>query len=113
MTDVSNPHPYGPPVPCWQDVNISTIIYLVAKEWRIRVVDMLSCSREREVVFPRHVAMYLARRHTFCSLPMIGKYFGGRDHTTVLHASRKIARLLERDAVLAKRVARIEHDGKL
>ena len=58
---------------------------------------MLSASRERCVVRPRQIAMYLARKLTPKSMPDIGKRFGGRDHTTVLHAVRTIANLVETD----------------
>jgi hypothetical protein len=109
---ISNPHPYGPPVPCEQ-TDVHRIIFLVAREWGLRAGDILSDRRERWATLPRHVAMFLARKHTFCAHATIARAFAGRDHTTVLYAVRKIERLLEIDTALAKRVARIERDGKL
>lgn len=112
-----NPHTYGPPVPCDEPeccaITVADVIYAVAREWRILRTEMLSDRVDRAAVLPRHVAMYLARKHTFCSLPMIGRAFAGRDHTTVLHAVRKVERLLERDVALAERVFRIEQHGRL
>ena len=53
--------------------------------------------RSQNIVYPRQVAMYLSRELTDSSLPKIGKEFGGRDHTTVIHATSKIARLIRED----------------
>ena len=58
-------------------------------------------------MLPRHVGMYLARRLTALSLDQIGAYFGGRDHSTVLHACRKVERALEHDALLSGTVRRL------
>lgn len=72
---------------------VATIIRAVAGYYKISVRDMLSARRTRSVVRPRQVAMYLAKQLTLRSLPDIGRRFGGRDHTTVLHAVRKIESL--------------------
>lgn len=68
-----------------------------AKYFSLRVSDLKSASRQRGVVNARALAMYLARLYTDKSLEQIGKYFGNRDHTTVLHNCRKMTRLLETD----------------
>src|SRR5262249_39146366 len=66
--------------------------------------DLLSSRRTANVVRPRQVAMYLAKTLTLRSLPEIGRRFGGRDHTTVLHAVRKIENLVGNDAMLADEI---------
>lgn len=76
-------------------VSIDNIIKTVAQYYKIKVADMMSKSRSRSVARPRQVAMSLAKDLTNHSLPEIGDAFGGRDHTTVLHATRKIAELIE------------------
>jgi chromosomal replication initiator protein len=66
--------------------------------------DLLSSRRTANVVRPRQVAMYLAKTLTLRSLPEIGRRFGGRDHTTVLHAVRKIENLVNTDSTLAEEI---------
>jgi chromosomal replication initiator protein len=74
----------------------------VAEHFNIRMSDMHSARRARAVARPRQVAMYLAKQLTSRSLPEIGRKFGGRDHTTVMHAVRKIDELREGDTSLAE-----------
>ena len=83
-------------------VTIDAIQRQVAEHYHIRISDMLSARRSRNVARPRQIAMYLAKELTTRSLPEIGRKFGGRDHTTVLHATRKIAQQRDRDADLAE-----------
>jgi chromosomal replication initiator protein len=78
-------------------VSIGNIKKLVAKHYNVRTTEMDSKRRTRSVARPRQVAMALAKELTSHSLPEIGADFGGRDHTTVLHACRKIAELRESD----------------
>ena len=78
-------------------VSIDNIQKTVAEYYKIRVADLLSKSRTRSVTRPRQVAMALAKELTSHSLPEIGDAFGGRDHTTVLHACRKVVELKESD----------------
>ena len=78
-------------------VSISNIKKVVAKYYNVRANEMDSKRRTRSVARPRQVAMALAKELTSHSLPEIGSEFGGRDHTTVLHACRKIAELREAD----------------
>jgi chromosomal replication initiator protein len=75
------------------DFNITceTIKKAVCKKYNIKMVDIESSKRKREFSYPRQIAMYLCREMTETSLPKIGEYFGGRDHTTVLHAYDKIS----------------------
>jgi chromosomal replication initiator protein len=83
-------------------VTIEDIQKLVAEHYRIRIADMHSARRARAVARPRQVAMYLAKQLTPRSLPEIGRKFGGRDHTTVMHAIRKIEELRSTDPVLSE-----------
>jgi chromosomal replication initiator protein len=78
-------------------VNINNIQKIVAEYYKIRVADLHSKRRSRQVARPRQMAMTLAKELTAHSLPEIGDAFGGRDHTTVLHACRKINQLTDND----------------
>lgn len=83
-------------------INIDNIQKTVAEYFKIRVSDLISSKRTRSVTRPRQIAMSLAKELTNHSLPEIGEWFGGRDHTTVLHACRKIAELKESDSKIAE-----------
>ena len=78
-----------------RQISVENIQKTVADYYKIRVSDMHSKKRSRAVARPRQVAMALAKELTQLSLPEIGGNFGGRDHTTVLHACRQIAKLRE------------------
>ncbi len=80
-----------------KQVSIDNIQRVVAEYYKIKISDLLSKRRSRSVARPRQVAMSLAKKLTNHSLPEIGEAFGGRDHTTVLHACRKIKSLREED----------------
>lgn len=75
-------------------LTVEKIQRAVCAHFKVSRTDMLSHRRTAEVVWPRQIAMYLCQQHTHNSLPVIGRMFGGRDHTTVLHAVRKIVGLL-------------------
>ncbi|WP_346328940.1 chromosomal replication initiator protein DnaA [Iodidimonas sp. SYSU 1G8] len=81
-------------------VSISEIQRHVAEYFNVRLSDLLSARRARAVARPRQVAMYLSKQLTSRSLPEIGRKFGGRDHTTVMHAVRRIEELRETDSGL-------------
>ena len=83
------------------DTNIQRV---VARQYNVSRADLLSSRRTANVVRPRQVAMYLAKTLTLRSLPEIGRRFGGRDHTTVLHAVRKIENLVTTDTALAEEI---------
>ena len=83
-------------------VTLESIQKTVAEYFKIRVSDLLSKKRTRSIARPRQIAMALAKELTNHSLPEIGEAFGGRDHTTVLHACRKVAELLETDSRIAE-----------
>lgn len=88
-------------------VSTEDIQQMVAEEFNIRLADMNGRRRTASVAQPRQVAMYLAREHTEYSLQEIGAAFGGRDHGTVLHATRSIAAKLKSDSALRERVERL------
>jgi len=85
-------------------VTIEEIQKRVAEHFNIRVADMHSARRARAVARPRQVAMYLAKQLTQRSLPEIGRKFGGRDHTTVMHAVKKVEELRQTDRGFAESV---------
>lgn len=86
---------------------IGRIQSAVALEFGVSKTNIISARRTKDVVLPRHVAIYLSRELTLRTLPQIGRLFGGRDHTTVLHACRKVAERIERDPEFAARVKSI------
>ena len=85
-------------------VKIEDIQRVVARQYNVSRADLLSSRRTANVVRPRQIAMYLAKALTLRSLPEIGRRFGGRDHTTVLHAVRKIETLASNDSALAEEI---------
>lgn len=85
-------------------VKIEDIQRAVSKHFNVSKQDLLSSRRTRSIVWPRQIAMYLAKTLTLRSLPEIGRRFGGRDHTTVLHAVRKVEEQLSTDEALVQEV---------
>jgi chromosomal replication initiator protein len=85
-------------------IRVEDILRIVAKHYGVSRSDLLSSRRTANVVRPRQIAMYLAKTLTLRSLPEIGRRFGGRDHTTVLHAVRKIDGCVANDKVLAEEI---------
>jgi len=89
-------------------ITIQQIFDAVTKYYNVRPADLQSKKRHKSIAFPRQVCMFLARRHTRYSLEEIGGYFGGRDHTTVLHAVRTIDQDCKDDREVAKQLTHIE-----
>ncbi len=85
-------------------IRIEDIQKVVARHYNVSKNDLLSARRTRTIVRPRQIAMYLAKTMTPRSFPEIGKRFGGRDHTTVLHAVRKIEGMVTADTILAQEI---------
>jgi len=85
-------------------IKIDDILRVVTKHFGVNRSDLLSSRRNRSIVRPRQIGMYLAKSLTARSLPEIGRRFGGRDHTTVLHAIRKVDELIESDTALREDV---------
>src|SRR5690606_4439516 len=87
---------------------IQTILDTVSAFYDVRLTDLLSKRRHKSIARPRQIGMWLARQHTRHSLEEIGSYFGGRDHTTVMHAIRTIDARRGSDESLDREVARLE-----
>ena len=85
-------------------VTIEEIIRKVADHYNLRMSDMISARRSRTISRPRQLAMFLSKNLTSKSLPEIGRRFGGRDHTTVIHAVKKIEELKNKDLQIAEEV---------
>jgi chromosomal replication initiator protein len=96
--------PIDPSEPQRKRILIRDIQHAVAARFQIPVEEMWSARRSREIVRPRQAAMYLARQLTPKSLPEIGRLFGGRDHTTVVHGLRAVERRLAADDDFASRL---------
>ncbi|MFC0201369.1 chromosomal replication initiator protein DnaA [Paracoccus rhizosphaerae] len=86
-------------------INIDDIQRRVAEHYNIRLADMIGPKRARNVARPRQIAMYLSKQLTSRSLPEIGRRFGGRDHTTIMHGVRKIEELLVEDSSMVEDIA--------
>jgi len=95
-------------ITCHVGPRVDTIQSVVAKKYGISKTDILSQRRHKTVVEARHVAIYIAREMTTQSMPEIGRRFSNRDHTTILHAAKKIARIVERDPIFAARIEDIK-----
>lgn len=87
-----------------QQITIQMILDAVTKYYNVRLSDLQSKKRHKSIAFPRQVCMYLARQHTHYSLEEIGGYFGGRDHTTALHAVRKLDDCIKSDRDIANQI---------
>jgi chromosomal replication initiator protein len=85
-------------------ITVDEIQKTVAEHFQLKQADLLSDRRNRAVARPRQIAMYLCKQHTTRSYPDIGRRFGGRDHTTVLHAVRKIEKAIGEDTALCDEV---------
>jgi chromosomal replication initiator protein len=88
-------------------ITIDAIQKAVAKAFGVRVSDLKGKKRVRSISLPRQVAMYIARNHTKASLPEIGRQFGGKDHTTVIHSYNKIEKLVKTDKDLERQIREI------
>jgi chromosomal replication initiator protein len=89
-------------------VTIDQIQKKVAEHFNVRIADMTSKHRSANIVFPRQVAMYLARRHTKSSLHQIGDTFGGRNHGTVLYACKTVSVRMKKEDQVGQMIARLD-----
>ena len=87
-----------------REITPQLIIEVVSEHFHISVDQMISKNRSNDIAKPRQIAMYLSRKLTDMSLPKIGEEFGGRDHTTVIHAYEKISESLNNDESLENTV---------
>ena len=88
-----------------KSINVEFIQNLVAAHFNLNIQELLSPRRSRSLARPRQIAMSLAKQHTTNSLPDIGRKFSNRDHTTVIHAVKKIDELLKKDNDIRESVA--------
>ncbi|MFA6315797.1 MAG: chromosomal replication initiator protein DnaA [Elusimicrobiota bacterium] len=99
-------HEVSPPI------NVDTITKVVAQRFQVEVRELKGHSRVTSVVLPRQVAMFLACTMTDLPYTEVGKNFGGKDHTTVIHAKKKVQRLMEQDLVFLERVNSLRSEIK-
>ncbi len=92
------------------DISCESVKKAVCKKYNIKITDIESKKRNREFSQPRQIAMYICREMTDLSLPKIGASFGGRDHTTVLHACEKISKQIKLDPTLAEDIKNLKED---
>lgn len=102
----------APPSPKETEGDVARIQRLVAQHYRIALIEMTSARREQPIARARQVGMYLARELTPMSYPAIGRLFGKRDHTTVIHGVRLIERLMVEDAEFAAAVNKLREECK-
>ena len=88
-----------------KEITPEMIIDCTAQYFALKSEDLLSANRSRTVVGPRQIAMYLCRELTDLSLPQVGAAFGGRDHTTVMHANKKVVASMKEDTQTFKSVS--------
>ncbi|GAA0290846.1 chromosomal replication initiator protein [Gracilibacillus halotolerans] len=93
-------------------ITIQGIQEVVGEKYNVRLEEFAAKKRTKSIAFPRQIAMYLSRELTDFSLPKIGQEFGGRDHTTVIHAHDKISRLISTDQLLSKEIEEIKEQIK-
>jgi chromosomal replication initiator protein len=91
-----------------KSINVESIQNMVASYFNLNLQEMLSPRRSRSLARPRQIAMYLAKQHTTNSLPDIGRKFSNRDHTTVIHAVKKIDELIKNDNEIKQSVIEIK-----
>ena len=91
-----------------RDLTPGNIKKVVAEFFGLKISDLEGSKRSRDIVYPRQIAIYLIRKHTDMSLPQIGKEFGDRDHTTIMHSCEKIEEELKFNDSLKDRIERIE-----
>jgi chromosomal replication initiator protein len=92
-----------------RELSVEEIIKKVGVHFNVKFVDLKSSKRLKAVVLPRQVAMYLARQLTSLSYPEIGKSFGGKDHSTIIHAIRKVEKLMEENYQLRQTIETLKN----
>lgn len=93
-------------------ITVSTIQEIVGKKYNVKLEDFAAKKRTRSIAFPRQIAMYLSRNLTDLSLPKIGEEFGGRDHTTVIHAHQKITEMISEDTSFEREIEELKEQIK-
>ncbi|NOR50128.1 MAG: chromosomal replication initiator protein DnaA, partial [Desulfuromonadales bacterium] len=93
-----------------RELSVEEIIKKVSNHFNIKISDIKSPKRHKAVVLPRQIAMYISRQLTSCSYPEIGERFGGKDHSTIIHAIRKIEKIMEDDFQLRNTIENIKKE---
>jgi chromosomal replication initiator protein len=93
-----------------RELTVEEIQKLVANHYSIKVSDLKSAKRMKALVLPRQIAMYLSRQLTSCSYPEIGERFGGKDHSTIIHAIKKIEKTMGEDYQLRSVINNLKKD---
>ncbi|WP_010531268.1 chromosomal replication initiator protein DnaA [Lentibacillus jeotgali] len=93
-------------------ITIQGIQQAVGEKYNVKLEDFAAKKRTKSIAFPRQIAMYLSRELTDFSLPKIGEEFGGRDHTTVIHAHEKIVKMMENDTLLSRDIEELKEQMK-
>ena len=91
-------------------ITIQDIKKVVGQYYNVRLEDFAAKKRTKSIAYPRQIAMYLSRELTDFSLPKIGEEFGGRDHTTVIHAHMKIQTDMSEDSIFKQEVENLEKE---
>ena len=91
-----------------RQIMIEDVLRTISGHFNVTKQDILSSRRHKTIVYPRQIGMYLAKVLTTRSLPEIGRKFGGRDHTTVMHAVKKIESLISVDEKLKKQISHLK-----
>tara|TARA_B100001540_G_C15513749_1_gene509284 strand:- start:268 stop:657 length:390 start_codon:yes stop_codon:yes gene_type:complete len=95
-----------------RQIMIEDVLRTISGHFNVTKQDILSSRRHKTIVYPRQIGMYLAKVLTTRSLPEIGRKFGGRDHTTVLHAVRKIEKLIKTNPSIRESITTLENSLK-
>ena len=95
-----------------RQIMIEDVLRTISGHFNVTKQDILSSRRHKTIVYPRQIGMYLAKVLTTRSLPEIGRKFGGRDHTTVLHAVRKIEKLIKTNPTIRESITTLENSLK-
>ncbi|MDC3417731.1 chromosomal replication initiator protein DnaA [Aquibacillus salsiterrae] len=93
-------------------ITIHAIQEVIGEKYNVKLEEFVAKKRTKSIAFPRQIAMYLSRELTDFSLPKIGEEFGGRDHTTVIHAHEKISKMISQDQLLQKEIDHIKEQLK-
>jgi len=91
-----------------RNMTVESIQKLVADHYNLKIADLKSARRLKVLTVPRQIAMWLCRKHVKSSFPELGMKFGGKDHSTVVHAVQKIDRLLQNDMTLRQEISSLE-----
>jgi chromosomal replication initiator protein len=93
-----------------QSLELNEVAGVIAKHYGVSVIDIKSKKRNKSIATVRQVACFLMKKHTPHSLQAIGTFFGGRDHSTIIHAITRVEELVKKDTSFAQRLKRVEDE---